>query len=431
VLIEGTEPGERVANNGDVSYAANGYPASYFVRRGVGEVVSFPIEQIVDSKIDAEGQIAVGLLAPTRALTSSGRLVRIDLRTGEVRQLVPVTPIKPQDDQALPLNRLQLSEDGQLALITELVDGVIQLFAVRDTAGSIAATAKRQITREHGGIRDFVLSGDGRVAWAVTNRAQILKIDVNSGGAREMVGPSVLLDPVLLTAVPGQRISLRGVGFGDQSARAEGFPLPESLGGIRVLLNGVPMRLEQVSPTSIEGQLSWRTPIGSATIELDPPVPSVFESWIEIDVEESRPQFLLRFADDLVAGVVAHGDWRGLVTKQDPARPGEIVHLFGTGFGPVDNPPADGEVAPNSAQSRLLRPLVCNHAFVTTRLDPVEVLWAGLAPGTFATYQITVRLSDRLPQATGPDRGTTVRCSTGGPSETDVFIPATFTLGVP
>jgi uncharacterized protein (TIGR03437 family) len=428
-VSKGTEPGLLVANNGDVFYNNGGPAGSSIVQRGVGEVVSFPNEIILDWKIDAEGRTAMALLWSSGRPHSPVRLVRVDLRTGLSRQLVEFQSRSTTGVQgATPFQRLQVSEDGELAVVNEEVDGAMQLFAVRDTAGSIAATVKRQITEEPSGIAQFVLSGDGRFVWAISNRTQILKIDVNAGEAREMVGTSVL-PSTTSDASPGGRISISGLNLAPRSARATGFPLPESLDGVRVLISGIPMRLEQVSPTLIRGQLSWRTPPGSATFELDPPVSSVFESWGSrfFALRESNPNFM---RDDDYFGVVVHGDWRGFVTKRDPAKPGEIVHLFGTGFGPVDNSPPDGEVTPNNSNAQLLSPMTCRTASAVPLNEPVEVLWAGLAPGTFATYQITIRVSNQPPRAPGPDLATAVACRTEDSSHASVFFPVTYAVPV-
>ena len=88
-----------------------------------------------------------------------------------------------------------------------------------------------------------------------------------------------------------------------------------------------------------------------------------------------------------------HEDWSALVTSVAPARPGEILHLYGTGFGRVDSQPSDGMPAPADPPARTTAPLTCWAwgADNLTQMD-IPVLYAGLAPGLAGVYQMDVRV---------------------------------------
>ena len=77
-----------------------------------------------------------------------------------------------------------------------------------------------------------------------------------------------------------------------------------------------------------------------------------------------------------------------------PARPGEILELYGTGLGATQPPVPSGALAPNQAIS------ITGRVTVTvggTTLSDADVLYAGLAPGNISgLYQINVRLPSTL-----------------------------------
>jgi uncharacterized protein (TIGR03437 family) len=84
-------------------------------------------------------------------------------------------------------------------------------------------------------------------------------------------------------------------------------------------------------------------------------------------------------------------DWSA-ITDESPAVPGEIVHIYATGLGPVDCPVETGVPAP---LDRLCRPTrVSDWRWETAPgiIVPAEVLFAGLAPGMVGLYQIDVRV---------------------------------------
>ncbi|HLH00531.1 MAG TPA: choice-of-anchor V domain-containing protein [Bryobacteraceae bacterium] len=96
-----------------------------------------------------------------------------------------------------------------------------------------------------------------------------------------------------------------------------------------------------------------------------------------------------------------------LIPGARPAKPGDIVTLYGTGFGDT-NPPVDsGQLAPGQPT-----PLV-NGVTVTigsVTLAPADVLYAGLSPGSISgLYQFNVR----IPQGT-PNGNVPVSISIGG-----------------
>jgi uncharacterized protein (TIGR03437 family) len=88
-----------------------------------------------------------------------------------------------------------------------------------------------------------------------------------------------------------------------------------------------------------------------------------------------------------------HGDWSSIVTPANPARPGEILHIYGAGFGRVDDPPPTGMPSPADPPARTVVRVTC-WTWGTDNISQldVEVLFSGLAPGLAGYYQLDIRL---------------------------------------
>jgi uncharacterized protein (TIGR03437 family) len=100
-----------------------------------------------------------------------------------------------------------------------------------------------------------------------------------------------------------------------------------------------------------------------------------------------------------------------------PARPGDIVTLYGTGFGATDPPVAVGALA--TGVSRVTTTPVTVTIGGVTLASP-DVFYAGLSPGSISgLYQLNVRIPP-----TSPDGDILVVVSVGGvPSQTGATIP--------
>ena len=83
-----------------------------------------------------------------------------------------------------------------------------------------------------------------------------------------------------------------------------------------------------------------------------------------------------------------------LVPGGRPAMPGEIVTLYGTGFGDLNPAIAPGELAPGAA--KLVNPITVKIGSAT--LSPQDVMYAGASPGSIGgLYQFNVRVPTSTP----------------------------------
>jgi uncharacterized protein (TIGR03437 family) len=147
-----------------------------------------------------------------------------------------------------------------------------------------------------------------------------------------------------------------------------------------------------VSPEQINAQLLSDLPDGEYTLRVrwtgKPDVTGTFT------VVRNAPGLFSRQSDDNRPLSVALHEDGSVITDESPARRGEVVTVYGTGFGPYRNKVIDGFIFPEPSDYRLADP-------VEVRLGDLVVQpeWAGGAPGYVGTVATRFRISDQLPSS--------------------------------
>jgi uncharacterized protein (TIGR03437 family) len=145
----------------------------------------------------------------------------------------------------------------------------------------------------------------------------------------------------------------QGIQFGKDSADAfslpNPLPLPTTLADIQVTVNGTPAPLYYVSPTQINIIVPWSAPTsGTADVQVLKKSTGQLLAASPVQMNIASPAI---FAN-VQAGVgvrqaaVINADGN-INSSTHPARPGEYIQIWGTGQGPVANPPADGDIPHN------------------------------------------------------------------------------------
>ncbi|MCC6540151.1 MAG: PQQ-dependent sugar dehydrogenase, partial [Bryobacterales bacterium] len=193
---------------------------------------------------------------------------------------------------------------------------------------------------------------------------------------------------------------------------ASSLPLPRTLDGVRVTVNGRDAPLFAVASGGGQEQVNFQTPweteaVGNARV-------AVIRDGVSTEVADvlvTAPQPGIFEWNSEVLLVRANGNT--LVTPQAPLRAGEDVYFYATGLGPVSNNPGTGNPAPRS-------PLAATQVAPVVTLDgaPCTVQFAGLAPDFAGIYQVNVRVPAAvrsgvrdLTIAVGAVRSKTVRVS--------------------
>ena len=233
----------------------------------------------------------------------------------------------------------------------------------------------RQIVTAPDGIGEAILSGSAQVAYATTLNNRLLRIDVASGATRELSGrvPTITSWFSASTA-PGSLMQANGSGLLDA-----GMPADVTVGGVEAfVVSG--------TPAQVTFQIPWDFPLprpdcAPETVSFGAVTNSVFTSGISVMLCSMSPSFILP---------ALHQDFHGAVTEQDPSAPGEILHFFMTGLGPVSPQGRTGEIASGNPL-QYAEPVSCTLE-VNATSEVVTPSFAGLAPGLIGIYQLDLPL---------------------------------------
>lgn len=239
-------------------------------------------------------------------------------------------------------------------------DGQRMLYLVNDALRFHDGVGARLL---ESGITTAALSGNGEIAYAATKDARLLKLRTGSGLMEEFIprSPFVARQQQVWTSTGGLVTTVPVAGFDSQMS---------------VEVNGKPAPVFNISPTELRFFVPWDAPAETFVRVIKPKdSPSPFDG----------PEFPIRIDNFPRLGSVVHQDWSGPVTRDKPARAGDIVHVFAVGLGPASPEVPLGEAAPSAEPfARLSTRLTCTGH---------EVLYAGLAPlHRERIYQIDLKL---------------------------------------
>ena len=195
---------------------------------------------------------------------------------------------------------------------------------------------------------------------------------------------------------PGAYVSIFGHSLSRELKIADSAPLPPQLGDTLAVIGGLSLPLHFTS----DGQMN-------ALIPYDVTDSTRLELLVRRGLAYSIPEKVLVAANQpAVFTVDGTGSGQGhiygtspdgypqLVDVAHPAAPGDVVVVYASGLGAVDNPVRAGTITPGD---RLVR--VLGDVKATIQGKPVQVLFAGLTPGQIGLYQLNVQVGDVEPDS--------------------------------
>ena len=232
---------------------------------------------------------------------------------------------------------------------------------------------------------DFESTVAGELAFLAARPVIIRQAADQAGFQLSDAGPRIRTENVTNAAsgtnqlAPGALVSVYGAALATQTSAASDDPLSCVLAGAEAYVNGYHAPLLYVSPGQINLQLPFSMSAGvesftivsagvlgnSANVELKPAAPGLF--------------------------LAAHAD--GIpVSGEEPAVPGEMLAIFGTGLGPVSMDMPDGERTPWAPSVTTTEPVQANIGGVAA-----EVQSSFLMPGFVALYAVHARVPQSAP----------------------------------
>ncbi len=216
----------------------------------------------------------------------------------------------------------------------------------------------------------------------------------------------------------GGFVSIVGTGFGNSSrswtsSDFSGTNLPASLDGVSVTINGKPAHVEYISPTQINAIAPDDDTIGPVQVQVTTPQGASYAGTV---LKQKMSPGLFTYQSGMTSYVAAvHLDGTlvgpaGPLSR--PAAPGEVIEIYGTGFGATNPAMPPAQLVSQPAPTIL--PVTMTIGGVAA-----EVQWAGLVSS--GLYQLNVRVptlaaGDQQVQAaiSGFQSPVTVMLSLGG-----------------
>ena len=176
--------------------------------------------------------------------------------------------------------------------------------------------------------------------------------------------------------------------------------LPTSLDGVSVTIGGKPAMIAFISSGQLN-VLAPDLPAGPAAVIVT--TPSGTSTAYSANVSVYAPAFFAWPGNQVVATrqdysfAAKSGSIAGIVTTA--AKPGDVLVLWGMGFGPTTpNAPSGAAIPSDQVYAASTMPAV------TINNVPVSVFGAALSPGSAGLFQIAIQVPDTLPDGDWPLR---------------------------
>ncbi|HEY4363275.1 MAG TPA: LamG-like jellyroll fold domain-containing protein [Bryobacteraceae bacterium] len=214
----------------------------------------------------------------------------------------------------------------------------------------------------------------------------------------------------------GGFVAISGTGFGSSprtwaSSDFSGTSLPSSLGGVSATINGKPAYVEYISPTQINVIAPDDDTVGQVQVQVTTPQGANYTGTV---LKQKLSPGLFTYqagTTNYAAAVHPDGTFVGPTGPSSrPAAPGEVIAIYGTGFGATTPAAPSAQLVSQAAPTVL--PVTIMIGGVTA-----EVQWAGLVSS--GLYQINVK----IPELAAGDRP--IQATIGGfQSPPTVMLPS-------
>ena len=208
------------------------------------------------------------------------------------------------------------------------------------------------------------------------------------------------LAPNTLATLYGTGLAWNTRAMAQEDIRGDRLPTVLAGTGVRILVNNMPAYIYYVSPTQVNFLFPSNLLPGRAGLQL------VLEGragpLVEITLGETAPGLFCVDGETVIATRVDGT----LITRDQRARPGEVIVLYATGLGPTTPSLISGIVPSEIAfiQKRSELRVALNGAAVSSE----NILYAGISPGWAGLYQINLRLPNAV------DKDPEIRIELGG-----------------
>lgn len=212
---------------------------------------------------------------------------------------------------------------------------------------------------------------------------------------------------------PGEWVSIFGTGFSMAARTWTGADfvngqLPASLNGVSVTIDGQPAYIEYAGPNQVNALMPSDTTVGQVSVQVTTPQGQSYPGTVML--QPLAPQLFTWAPGSVTYAAAEHvnGALIGPAGSLQPAAVGEVIELYGTGFGPTSP-------AISISQAAFSPAILAAPVIATIGGLPAQVPWAGLiGPGL---YQVNVK----VPSVAAGDQPVTVAVA-GFQSAAGVYV---------
>ena len=321
-----------------------------------------------NSRLDFDGWPGSGSFSPYWSVTATGDPLNLNLTYHVMNRLI--TTAAPPDGASWQLQ--PYSTDGFYnALATVAVSVTAQPgYRFRNFSGDLSGSSPT----------GSVSMNAPRQIQAVLDRVPYIAPTGVANAAGTTPQSSV---------APGSIISIFGASLANNQVTGPTNPMLQAVDCASVQVSGRLLPLFFVSPSQINAQLPDDMSPGTATLTVScQGLPDVQASFA---IARNAPGLFQQPSGGQNFGVATHADGTP-VTADAPARFGELLSIYGTGFGPTDHPRPEGFPVPATPPFLLLDTATVQAGGVALSAES-----AFAAPGSVGMDVIQFRLADGVP----------------------------------
>jgi uncharacterized protein (TIGR03437 family) len=349
---------------------------------------------VEDFLFDAQGDFRIA--DRSRILQAKPRAVGT---SGEAPRLIAGTPAIGFSGDHGPASSAQFNriagiaqEPGGALLILEeqriraiLPNGVVQTVAGNGDALLSLVNGEVANAGGIGSVSCFTVDPQGRV-YVGTYGGEVFVLERVTGVTPQVAsGGVVSLAAGAPRIAPGAIFSIYGRELASGTESNSRLPLPGSIRGTQVLVNGVVAPLFFVSPGQINAQMPVSAGPGMAQLTVNRDGASSAVQSVEIT--STQPD-ILTYGNNRAVAVNPSGT---INSETQAARGGEVIVVYLTGIGALDRVVPTGAGSPASPLAQVASP-----ASASVGGKEAGLLFLGLAPGFVGLAQANVQLPDEL-----------------------------------
>jgi uncharacterized protein (TIGR03437 family) len=221
---------------------------------------------------------------------------------------------------------------------------------------------------------------------------------ISSGGVYNAAGYQPAISAGSWVAIAGTNLSstTRQWAAGDFINGA----LPTSLDGVSVTINGLPAYVEYISPIQINVQAPTDSATGTVGVQV---TNSNGTSQLgTVTLQAASPAFFpwggkYAAATNPDYSFVGPAGLFGTAVTTVPAKPGDVIILWGTGFGPTNPAVPAGQNTPSTTLATTATPVTVMIGNISA-----QVFGAALTPGNAGLFQVAIQVPPNAPNGDLP-----------------------------